>query len=323
MVLRNRRSENTRTNHPVIDLWNRSHPEWLWPALLRDLVYPGNAMIGIDPKSKLLRWYPHQLWSMHADGRSELRIHWNLGGLPQPKEWRYLINRLGPDGVSGIGPLSGALTLEMELDRQAIHATNRALRQPDFRFAISPPEDVSNSLNEKDLEKLNGYFELIYSNPDVFLPLMYNKALNIQTFAKVADRADFGFIRRTPQTALLAALGVSPSVIQIEAGVDATRTGTPYEQQRIESYNSAVRPNQVLLARQLSHWLLPLFKEDTNLWELDFDNSDNPIVMADRRAQELAEEQMLALRWQRISAIPDEIMSVDEKRKALLLPDKV
>jgi HK97 family phage portal protein len=279
----------------LLTLLDRPNPYYNWATLIKavaaDRMLSGTAYIlkvrkgNLDPGQ--LWWAPETtiqpMWDEeNAPGVFITHYEYNPGN-GQVVNLREMDVIRMPDGMDPANPRKGlspmrSLFREIFTDDEAANMTASLLSNMGVPGVIISPRggriapDVAEAMKQTYMDKFTG--------DKKGEPMVLEGEATVQQFGFSPEQMQLRSLRGIPEERITAVLGVNAAVVGLGAGLATTKVGATLREYREEAFESTIIPLYREIASELTHQLLPDFK-DTDFWRLAFDTSQVRVLQDD------------------------------------------
>ena len=294
--------ESDFDDHPLLDLLESPNPlhtfEQLTLAIITDYLTIGNAVIVKERSGTLkpiaLHYAPWEDVSLQPGGQYLIRgIRYDAEDVIH---FRHGISRI--DRRYGFGPLEN-LFIEVLTDREAAQYSVALLRNLGRLGLVGMP-DGDYSVSEDSARVIERRLTEMSTGSRRGSTLFLSAPMKLEHLGFPPSDMELGRLREIPEERICAALGVSPGVLGLGAGLSNSRIGATMKEMRRISWEEGVIPLQDALAATLSATLMPEFEANPERLRLAWDRSEVSELRQDenelvRRADTLYRSKILML----------------------------
>jgi HK97 family phage portal protein len=201
--------------------------------------------------------------------------------------FRYSLNprdhRLGISPLASLGP-------EIATDIQGEMYSRTALANYGVPPYIISPKPTGDNYIKMDAESVKRQIEARSSGPNRGKPIVFNSPTDIKEFGYTPQQMDTQMLRRVPEERVSAVLGIPAIVLGFGVGLQHA-TYANYRTALRAAWDNCVLPTQMQIAAVLEHQLLGEFEQDTEGFDVAFDNSEVDALkenVNDQTAREIA-----------------------------------
>ena len=286
-------------DHPMLDLLESPNPiydgDTLLSATIMSYTIDGNAYWVVirngAGRPVELWWVPHTMIEPKSphDG-NDLISHYEYRPRGMPidlpiKNVVHFRSALDPEDMrKGISPLKTVMR-ELFTDAEAANWTASLLRNGGVPGVVVSPvqgakRDPSAGENLKTVRK---YLDDRTSGDNRGSLLTVDGPVSVQQFGFNPQQMNLRDIRRLPEERSCAALGVSPLILHLGAGLDSsTYTNLPVAER--QTYRSTLVPTWSRFARTIRAQLLSQFEREIKSFQVQYDTSAIEALQEDRSA---------------------------------------
>lgn len=305
---------------PILELWVADREDWeqhqrdqlldllgkpntyyggatLWKATVADLMLSGTAYwIKVRSSSGRvvqLWWAAASMMEPMPDERDDtvfISYYRYSPGVGAPQKLRVEDVIQFRDGIDPFNPRKGlspmkSLFREIFTDDEAANMTASLLKNMGIPGVVISPEQ--GTIGQAAAEQIKAKFKQDFTGDNKGEPLVMEGSTKIQTFGFSPEQMQLRSLRGIPEERITAVLGVNAAVVGLGAGLATTKVGATLREYREEAFESTIIPMYREMAAELTHQLLPDFKNDG--WRVQFDLSKIRVLQDDenKRAERL------------------------------------
>lgn len=266
-------------NHPAARGLNRpvgiSKPELIY-GIVDGLISNGNAYLIPESSTqlRLVDWrnvQPPRMGMMYYLERLPFSAGVIQHEIDSVIHLRY---RRSPDGINGLGPLSGGVLGEIATDSIAQSYTNTMLRNLGVPGLIATP-DLFSYNNSPEILDPQAADDIREKLDEQFAGSNRGKAFALRGPWKFFEpkgamqRVDLRELRWVPEERILACIGIPPAVLNIGTGSEQTRVGATMESINESFLSDTVDPFADKITTQLTQQLMPLYAGPRYYYQID------------------------------------------------------
>lgn len=191
----------------------------------------------------------------------------------EPEDMIHFRYSLNPrDHRLGISPLA-SLGAEISTDLQGEMYSRTALSNYGVPPYVISPKPAGDNYIKMDAESVKRQIEARSSGPNRGKPIVFNSPTDIKEFGYSPQQMDTQNLRRVPEERVSAVLGIPAIVLGFGVGLQHA-TYANYRTALRAAWDNCVLPTQMQIAAVLEHQLLPEFEQNTESYDVAFDNSE-------------------------------------------------